>query len=114
MGIQIAKAMGFRVIGIDDGDEKRTLCLDLGCEEFVDFTKVEDVAQEVIRITGHGAHGCFVTAGSTTAYKTAPAMLRIGGRLMCIGLRESRSCYIVIYLISGQLQQEISLQVHTL
>lgn len=89
MGVQIAKAMGFRVIGIDGGDEKRALCLELGCEEFIDFTKVEDVAKEVMRITGHGAHGVFVTAGSATAYKTAPAMLRIGGRLMCIGLRES-------------------------
>lgn len=94
MGIQIAKAMGFRVIGIDGGDEKRKLCLELGCEEFVDFTKV-DVAQEVMRITEHGAHGVFVTAGSPTAYKSAPAMLRIGGRLMCIGLRESPSWYIV-------------------
>jgi propanol-preferring alcohol dehydrogenase len=89
MGIQIAKAMGMRVIGIDTGDDKRHLCLRLGCEAFVDFAKVKDVAAEVKRLTGgKGAHGVFVTTGSAAAYKNAPSMLRIGGKIMCIGLRE--------------------------
>jgi alcohol dehydrogenase, propanol-preferring len=87
MGVQLAKAMGFRVIGIDGGDEKHQLCEKLGCEAFIDFTKVEDVATEVMRITGRGAHGVFVTAGSPAAYMSAPGMLGIGGKLMCIGLR---------------------------
>lgn len=89
MGVQIAKAMGFRVIGIDGGDEKKALCMKLGCEFFVDFTKTEDVVTEVIRITGGlGAHGVFVTATSAAAYKAAPMMVRVGGRVMCIGLSE--------------------------
>ncbi|RDW67626.1 GroES-like protein [Coleophoma cylindrospora] len=87
MGVQIAKAMGFRVIGIDGGEEKKALCMKLGCESFVDFTKTEDVVAEVIKITGGlGAHGVFVTATSAAAYKTAPMMVRVGGRVMCIGL----------------------------
>lgn len=113
MGVQLAKAMGFRVIGIDGGDEKRTLCLKLGCEEFIDFTKIDDVAGEVLRITRHGAQGVFVTAGSVAAYKSAPAMLGIGGKLMCIGLRESPPCSFVASLISAQLPREILLQEHT-
>jgi propanol-preferring alcohol dehydrogenase len=93
MGIQIAKAMGMRCIAIDGGDEKRDLCLKtLGAEEFVDFTKVKSVEEEVMRITGGvGAHGIFVTAGSAAAYKSAPMMVRVGGRVMCIGLREFHS-----------------------
>lgn len=89
MGIQIAKAMGFRVIAIDGGEEKKELCIGtLGAEEFVDFTIVKNVEEEVLRITGGvGAHGIFVTAGSASAYKSAPMMARIGGRVMCIGLR---------------------------
>lgn len=92
MGIQIAKAMGFRVIAIDGGEEKKELCLKtLGAEEFVDFTAVESVEAEVMRITGGvGAHGIFVTAGTPAAYKSAPQMVRVGGRVMCIGLREFR------------------------
>lgn len=87
MGVQLAKAMGFRVIGVDGGEEKQRLCEKLGCEAFIDFTKVKDVAAEVMRITGRGAHGVFVTAGSAAAYASAPSMLGIGGKVMCIGLR---------------------------
>ena len=61
----------------------------LGCEAFVDFTQVEDVAAEVVRICdGKGAHGVFVTATSAVAYASAPVMCRISGKVMCIGIRE--------------------------
>jgi propanol-preferring alcohol dehydrogenase len=82
--------MGIRVIAIDGGEQKRSLCLDtLGAEAFIDFTQVDDVAAEVIRITdGKGAHGIFVTAGNKAAYESAPKMVRVGGRVMCIGLGE--------------------------
>lgn len=88
MGIQIAKAMGMRVVVIDGGEEKRALSLDtLGADAFIDFTQVKDVVAEVIRVTdGKGAHGVFVTAGNKAAYGAAPQMVRIGGRVMCIGL----------------------------
>jgi propanol-preferring alcohol dehydrogenase len=93
MGVQIAKAMGLRVIAIDGGEEKRALCEKLGAEAFVDFTQVKSVEEEVMRITdGKGAHGIFVTAGSAAAYKSAPLMVRVGGRVMCIGLRELSFC----------------------
>jgi propanol-preferring alcohol dehydrogenase len=89
MGVQLAKAMGMRVVGVDGGDDKRELCMKLGCEAFVDFTKVKDVAEEVVKICdGKGAHGVFVTATSAEAYRTAPLMRRIAGKVMCIGLRE--------------------------
>jgi alcohol dehydrogenase, propanol-preferring len=87
MGVQIAKVMGLRVIGIDGGDAKRDLCKKLGCEEFIDFTQVKIVEEEVVKITeGKGAHGVFVTASSAAAYKSAPNMVRVGGRVMCVGL----------------------------
>lgn len=91
MGVQLAKAMGMRVVGVDGGDEKKALCMKLGCEAFVDFTKVKDVAEEVVKICdGKGAHGIFVTATSGSAYASAPMMARIGGKIMCIGLRKCR------------------------
>ena len=90
MGVQIAKAMGLRVIGIDSGAEKRDLCTKLGCEAFIDFRETKNVVDEVVRLTdGKGAHGIFITAGSQTAYNQAPLMCRVGGKVMCIGLRES-------------------------
>lgn len=89
MGVQIAKAMSLRVIGIDGGSEKRDLCMSLGCEAFVDFTTTSDITAEVVRITeGKGAHGVIVTASNRTAYELAPKLLRVGGIVMCVGLRK--------------------------
>lgn len=93
MGVQIARAMGLRVVGIDEGEEKRELCMRLRCEAFVDFQKVEDVVGEVVKICdGKGAHGVFVTASSKEAYESAPKMLRVSGKVMCIGIREFHAC----------------------
>jgi len=62
-GVQIAKAMGMRPIVIDGGDQKAKLAKEMGAEEFIDFTKVKDVAAEVKKVAdGIGAHGCIVTA----------------------------------------------------
>ncbi|KAI9810915.1 MAG: hypothetical protein M1827_005774 [Pycnora praestabilis] len=86
-GVQLAKAMGMRVIAIDTGEDKKALCLRMGAEAFVDFKEVEDVAAEVTKIAdGVGAHGVFVTA--PPAYKTAISYVgnRIGAIVMCIGL----------------------------
>lgn len=90
MGIQIARAMGLRVVGIDGGDAKRSLCIELGCEAFIDFTKSADASEEVVKVTdGKGAHGVIVTASNSPAYNMAIKMLRAGGILMCVGLRKS-------------------------
>ncbi len=93
-GVQLAKAMGLRPIVIDTGASKRELCMKMGAEAFVDFKESEDVAKEVVSIAdGVGAHGIFVTAPS--AYNTAIGLVgdRIGGKVMCIGLR---TCFLSI------------------
>lgn len=52
-----------RPIAIDGGPEKEKLCLSMGAEAFVDFTKEKDVVGKVIEIAdGIGAHGVLVTA----------------------------------------------------
>ena len=55
--------MGMRAIAIDGGDTKRDLCIKMGAEEFVDFTKEKDVPAKIKEIAdGIGAHGVLVTA----------------------------------------------------
>ncbi|KAF2678179.1 alcohol dehydrogenase 1 [Lentithecium fluviatile CBS 122367] len=87
-GVQLAKAMGLRPVAIDTGADKEKLCLETaGAEHFVDFAKVSNVAEEVVRICdGIGAHAVFVTA--VQVYPTSVSLLggRIGGKVMCIGL----------------------------
>jgi len=51
LGLQYGKAMGMRVIAIDGGEEKGKLCQDLGAEAYLDFTKTQDLAAEVQRVT---------------------------------------------------------------
>ncbi|KAH7127337.1 chaperonin 10-like protein [Dactylonectria macrodidyma] len=87
LGIQYARAMGLSVIAIDGGEAKRDLCMKLGANDYVDFTKNNDIIAEVLRITeGAGAQAVFVTASNAAAYRDLPGMLRIGGVVMCIGI----------------------------
>jgi propanol-preferring alcohol dehydrogenase len=60
-GVQLAVAMGLRVVVVDTGEERRELCTRYGAEHFVDFREVEDTAAEVVKLTGGGAHAVFVT-----------------------------------------------------
>ncbi|KAH6625683.1 chloride channel [Boeremia exigua] len=86
-GVQLAKAMGLRAVAIDTGADKEKLCKDVGAEEFIDFKKVENVAEEIIRICdGIGAHGVFVTAVQTYPSSVSYLGGRVGGKVMCIGL----------------------------
>jgi len=39
--IQYAKALGLKVLGIDGGEDKETLCKKLGADAFIDFTKTK-------------------------------------------------------------------------
>lgn len=82
--------MGMRVIGIDAGPEKEKICLELGCEPFIDFAKSSNLSGEVRKIAeGKGAHGVFVTASSSAGYKVAPRMVRVGGVVVCVGMPPS-------------------------
>ncbi|KAL6357638.1 hypothetical protein LRP88_07811 [Fusarium phalaenopsidis] len=94
MGVQLAKAMGLRVIGVDAGEKKRKMCKDLGCEEFVDFSDTKDVPEEIKRITSDkGVDGVFVTASSPASYTMATKMACIGGRIMCVGMPPSGTAF---------------------
>lgn len=86
LGLQYAKAMGMRVIAIDGGEAKANLCKDLGAEEYLDFTSVQDLEAEVRRITKYGAHGVIVFAAAKESYAAAPGMLRPGGTVVAVGL----------------------------
>lgn len=85
LGIQFARKMGLRTVGVDAGS-KKAFCESLGIDHFVDFTEPNDVPLEVRRITGDGAHAVLVAIGSRAVYAQAAKMLRLMGTLVCIGL----------------------------
>lgn len=73
LACQYAKAMGLRVIAIDGGDEKRSMCIEqLGAEKFVDFGHGK-VVEEVKAATqdGLGPHAVLLLAVSEKPFQQA-------------------------------------------
>ncbi|KAI1844882.1 hypothetical protein JX266_008898 [Neoarthrinium moseri] len=86
IGVQIAaKVKGFRVIGIDSGEEKRKLSIESGASEFIDFAE-GNVEHRVKEITGEGAHAIVVVSGSEDAFRASPLLVRNMGIIVCVGL----------------------------
>lgn len=87
LGIQLAVLRGLRVIAVDSGEDKKTLCMSLGAEHFIDHAHTPKTAAEVHRLTGQlGAHGVICASGSPMVYDKAIAMLRPCGKLICVGI----------------------------
>ncbi|KAK8014931.1 hypothetical protein PG990_008227 [Apiospora arundinis] len=84
-----AKVMGYRVIGID-APSKKDVILDSGAEHFIDVTAHDDdsIAEEVKKLTGHGAKAVIVCTQSNRAYGQALGMLGFGGTVVCVGMPE--------------------------
>ena len=84
-----------RAIAIDGGDAKRDLCLKMGAEEFIDFTKEDDVPAKIKEIAdGIGAHGVLVTAYQAYNGKLMIGLvqdLSIGSKLTRQQIRSSTS-----------------------
>jgi alcohol dehydrogenase, propanol-preferring len=86
LGAQYARALGWRVVGVDVG--RKEACARL-VDEYVDAAR-GDVVERVVRLTGGGAHAALVTAGSGRAYADAVGYLRRAGVLMCVGAPAER------------------------
>ena len=86
LGIQYARAMGFRVVAIDMGEDKREFCMKSGAEVYINLTKEDPGAAVRAATRSRGAQAVLVTAGSGRAYQDALGMLAPFGTLVCIGI----------------------------
>lgn len=83
---QYAVAMGYRVVGIDSGEDKVKLLASYGIHDFVDYKK-GDVVEQVKKLTdGKGAHAAIVVASGGQAYEQALEYLRPHGAVIAVGL----------------------------
>ncbi|AEY94735.1 FAAR084Wp [Eremothecium gossypii FDAG1] len=92
LAIQYARAMGYRVLGIDGGDEKEALFRKLGGEVFVDFRKSKDVVADVVKATGGGAHGVINVSVSEAAIESSTEYVRSNGTVVLVGLPGGAKC----------------------
>ncbi|RLN54910.1 hypothetical protein BBJ29_007429 [Phytophthora kernoviae] len=83
---QYARAMGYRVIAIDTGADKKKLVESYGITDFIDF-KEGNVRDKVFAATeGRGAHATVVVAANKEAYNDALSFLRPHGAVVMVGL----------------------------
>lgn len=92
LAVQYAKAMGYRVLGIDGGDEKKALFHELGGEVFVDFTKSANVEQDILLATNGGAHGVINVSVSEAAIESSTRYVRSNGTVVLVGLPANAKC----------------------
>lgn len=86
LAVQYAKAMGYRVIGIDGGADKGEFVKKLGAEAFIDFTKEKDIVKAVQDATDGGPHGAINVSVSPAAIDQSVQYLRPLGVSVLVGL----------------------------
>ncbi|CAK9441605.1 uncharacterized protein LODBEIA_P54730 [Lodderomyces beijingensis] len=86
VAVQYAKAMGFRVLGIDSGEKKDYVTNDLGVDAFIDFTTEKDVVAAVKNATDGGPHGVINVSTSNTAINQSTEYVRTLGVVVLVGL----------------------------
>jgi len=79
--VQIAKAFGYKVVGIDIGHERLKFVEKLGADWAVDAKDAVNFVKEKIG----GVYASVVTATKMAAYDTAMKVLKPGGAVIVIG-----------------------------
>lgn len=92
LAVQYAKAMGYRVLGIDGGEEKEQLFRQLGGEVFIDFRTCKDIEGEIIKATNGGAHGVINVSVSEAAIESSTNYVRANGTVVLVGLPAGAKC----------------------
>jgi 6-hydroxycyclohex-1-ene-1-carbonyl-CoA dehydrogenase len=83
--VQIAAALGARVIAVDLKDTKLARATAFGARATINPSKVEKLDREVRKITGGGVDVAFEAVGRAATQEAAFACLRTGGRLVLVG-----------------------------
>jgi alcohol dehydrogenase len=84
--IMIANALGANVVAVDITGEKLDFARFIGATATVNAAKTEDVVQEIIDLTGGGAHVSVDALGSPTTCYNSIANLRKRGKHIQVGL----------------------------
>lgn len=92
LAVQFARAMGYRVLGIDGGQEKEELFQQLGGEVFIDFRKSKDIVQDILDATDGGAHGVINVSVSEAAIESSTKYVRANGTVVLVGLPGGAYC----------------------
>jgi 6-hydroxycyclohex-1-ene-1-carbonyl-CoA dehydrogenase len=83
--VQVAKAVGARVVAVDIAPWKLEIASSLGADVVLDGKDAKTVAKEVRRATGGGADAAFDVIGSPEVIDLATQVVKWGGRVIVVG-----------------------------
>jgi 6-hydroxycyclohex-1-ene-1-carbonyl-CoA dehydrogenase len=83
--VQVAAAMGARVVAVDVSRDKRDVAERLGAAATVDPTAEERPDKVLRKLTGGGADVAFEAVGKAATQELALACLKTGGRAVLVG-----------------------------
>ncbi|CAI7593091.1 unnamed protein product [Penicillium manginii] len=86
LACQYAKAMGFRVLAISSGAEKRMHCEKLGVDYFADYRSSKDLTCDIQRLTNGGPHAVVVVSSYDRPISQAIEYIRTRGTIVLVGL----------------------------
>ena len=84
--IRYATAMGIKVIAIDVDDQTLQTAKDSGALHTFNSRSNKDFVATIMELTNGGCHATTVFAAVKAGYDTAPQVLRIGGKLVPVGI----------------------------
>ncbi len=83
--VQVAAAMGAKVIAVDVIDSKLDWAKKLGAQATINAKNIERIDKEVRKLTGGGADIGFEAIGNPTTQAQTFACVRTGGRFVAVG-----------------------------
>lgn len=89
LGIRYAVAMGYKVIAIDIDEKTLQTATESGALHTFNSRSDKTLVDKILDITGGGCHATTVFAAVKAGYDTAPAILRVGGKLVAVGIAKA-------------------------
>jgi propanol-preferring alcohol dehydrogenase len=84
MGIQYAKAMGHKVIGIDITDAALEEAKSCGADYTFNSMTEKDYKKKIMELTGGGVHAAVNFTASKKSYDDCPAIIKIGQSIIMV------------------------------
>ncbi|KAL2839345.1 chaperonin 10-like protein [Aspergillus pseudoustus] len=87
MALQYARAMGYRTVAIDAGEQKGILSKANGADAYIDVVQTKSVPSAVLSSSkDRGVSAALVIAGKASAYESALQSVAPFGTLVCVGI----------------------------
>lgn len=103
LGIQYAKAMGYRVIGLDITEAALEEALASGAEQAFNSTS-DDFVAKILELTGGGVAAAVNFTASKRAYDAMPSYIKPTGVLMAVGIPNEPVAFNIYDISLGRFQ----------